>query len=246
MLFSLSHSLTDLEVVVRVTESNREMEDANRLVCRNYVEEGYWENDEPFWKNEHMHLPTRTVFIVKSGDQLLATASIVRDSARGLPADKFQPDNMKRLRASGSRLAEVSALAVDKTYKQPTAVVLFLFKYIYQYSFYYAAHDILVVVPTVRHVSFYKRVCCFREQGEVGQYSYVKGDVRAQLLSLDLLQAHRTYCEQYGSAAEDNFYRFLLVAEHPSLRFPDKRYIRRPREIDWVAQARTYELREAV
>jgi hypothetical protein len=236
----LAPKLTNPDICVRLARDEAEIEAANRLVCRTYINEGYWDSDEPFRQNPHMRSQMRTVFVVEDAGRIIATASIVRDSAMGLPADKFYPDVMRRLRAGGGRLAEVSALAVDKLCDKQSTLVLFLFKYIYQYSYYYAALDQFLVVSSAKHAPFYRSVCCFETLSNDGKYTYVNAKVRARLLTLDLLQAHQDYYERYenGSHSKENFYRFLLVDAHPNLHFPEKHHMRRPREIDWVAQAR--------
>jgi hypothetical protein len=236
----LAPKLTNPDICVRLARDEAEIEEANHIVCRNYINQGLWDSDEPFRQNPHMHSPVRTVFVVENAGRIVATASIVRDSAMGLPADKFQPEIMRRLRAGSGRLAEVSALAVDKTCEEQSTLILFLFKYVYQYSFYYAAVDQFVAIPTVRHVQFYKKICGFEPASSSGEYSYINSHVHLQLLTGDLLQAHQDFYERYESGGhdQDNFYRFLLVDEHPSLHFPDRRLMRRPREIDWAAQAR--------
>lgn len=231
--------LKNRNIRIRLATSVAEIEFANRLVCTNYLESGYWDTDEPFHKNPHMYSPCRVVFVAEDQGQVIGTASIVKDSDMGLPADKFQPQTMKRLRDTAGRMAEVSALAVCETCDEGSALVLFLFKYIYQYSFYYAGVDSLVVVPTTQHVSFYKRVCGFHELSGEGCYDYVKPEIHAQLLVADLLQAHQFFYERYESAnGRPNFYRFLLVDDDQNLQFPDGRFVCRSREIDWLAQAR--------
>ena len=224
---------------IRPAKGASEVQAANQLVCNNYLEQGYWDNDDPFRNNIHMHSPARLVFVAEQRDEIVATVSIVKDSPIALPADKFQPQAMKRLRAAGGSVAEVSALAVSKECKEGSALVLFLFKYVYQYSFYYASIDSLVVVPTIQHVSFYKRVCGFQELSGQGNYHYVKPEIHAQLLVADLLQAHRYFYDRYEAKTGDrhNFYRFLLIDDHLSLQFPDPRLMRRRRDTDWLAQA---------
>jgi hypothetical protein len=232
--------LTNPDICVRLARDQTEIEAANRLVCRTYINEGYWDSDEPFRQNPYMCSPMRTVFVVEDAGRIVATASTVRDSATGLPADKFYPEIMRRLRVDGGRLAEVSALAVDKTCERQSTLILFLLKYVYQYSYYYAAIDMFVVVSGARHALFYRNVCGFEKLSDDGEYGYVSPRVKAQLLVGDLLQAHQDFSERFERNGNNkgSFYRFLLVDEHPNLHFPDKRHMRRPREIDWAAQAR--------
>ena len=242
--------LKDSNVIIRLARDKTEIAEANRLVCNNYIEEGYWDTDEPFRKNKHMHSETRTVFVAEKLGQIIGTASIVKDSRDGLPADKAYQSTLRRFRNQGERLAEVSSLAVDKNYSgQHKNLVIFLFKYLYQYSFYYAHLDRFVVAAVARHVPFYKSVYRFEQLTGETSNSYVKDDVRLVLLTLPLLKAHKLYFEQYEASIADireSYYRFMLVDEHPNLQFPDKGQMLRRREIDWVAQATLQELPIAV
>ncbi len=242
--------LKDSNVIIRLARDKSEIAQANRLVCNNYIDEGYWDNDEPFRNNSHMHSGMRTVFVAEKMDRIIGTASIVKDSRDGLPADKTYQAALRKFRNQGERLAEVSSLAVDKEYSgQHKNLVIFLFKYLYQYSFYYAHLDRFIVAAVARHAPFYKTVYRFEQLTGETTNSYVKDDVRLVLLTLPLLKAHKLYYEQYEASLTDireSYYRFMLVDEHPNLQFPDKGQMARRREIDWVAQATLEDLPIAV
>lgn len=237
--------LKDPHIVVRLARNPSEITEANKLVCANYIEEGYWDNDAPFRQNRHMHVATRVVFVADNKDRIVGTASIVKDSRDGLPLEKAFPEAVKNFRNRGERLAEVSALAVDKNSAEQRTLVLFLFKYLVQYSFYYAHIDRFVIAIVARHAPFYKSVYCFEELSGGGSYDYVKPEFKPVLLTLPLLKAHKMWYDRYevGMAdARNSFYRFMFVDEHPSLRFPDKKLMSRRREIDWVAEAQLEQL----
>jgi len=237
--------LKDPNIIIRVTNDPSEIEEANRLVCSNYIEEGYWDTDDPFRQNPHMRSEMRTVFVAENGGRVIATASIVKDSREGLPADKTHLQLIKKFRSRGERLAEVSSLAVDKRCTERRNLVIFLFKYLYQYSFYYAHLDRFIISAVAKHAPFYKSVYHFEQLTSESRSKYVKPEVRLVLLTLPLLKAHKVYYEKYELGIADikqSYYRFMLVDEHPSLRFPDKAQMLRRREIDWVAQAKLEEL----
>lgn len=237
--------LKDPNVIIRLARDKAEIAEANRLVCNNYIEEGYWDNDEPFRNNRYMHSDMRTVFVAEKMGRLVGTASIVKDSREGLPVDKAYSDVVKKFRNRGERLAEVSSLAIDKTYNEQRNLVIFLFKYLYQYSFYYGHLDRFIIAAVARHAPFYKSVYRFEQLTGETSNSYVKGGIRLVLLTLPLLKAHKLYFEQYEAGntdISDSYYRFMLVNEHPNLQFPDKRQMLRRREIDWLAQANLQEM----
>lgn len=232
--------LKDPNVVIRLAKNREEITAANRLVCKNYIEEGYWDDDQPFRNNRHMYSDMRTVFVAEKLGQIIGTASIVKDSRDGLPVDKAYRDVIREFRARKERLAEVSALATDRAYSEQRNLVIFLFKYVYQYAFYYAHVDRFLIAIITRHAPFYKSVYHFEELPSSTTYSYVKPQFTPVLLTLPLIDAHRTYYERYDAPIADrsqSYYRFMLVDEHPNLHFPDKAQMLRRREVDWVAQA---------
>lgn len=237
--------LKDPNVIIRLARDKVEIAEANRLVCNNYIEEGYWDNDEPFRNNRYMHSDMRTVFVAEKMGRLVGTASIVKDSREGLPVDKAYSGAIKKFRNRGERLAEVSALSVNKNYAEQRNLVIFLFKYIYQYAFYYAHIDRFLIAIIARHAPFYKSVYRFEELPSAASYGYVKPEFAPVLLTLPLIEAHKIYYERYEAGIADkreSYYRFMLVDEHPNLQFPDKAQMQRRREIDWVAQARLRDL----
>jgi len=241
--------LRDPNITIRLAHNNQEITEANHLVCNNYIQEGYWDNDEPFHKNRHMHSDMRTVFIAEAKGRIVGTGSIVKDSREGLPVDKSYGDAIRKFRQQGERIAEVSALAIDKNYAEQRNLVIFLFKYIYQYAFYYAHIDRFLIAIIARHAPFYLSVYRFEEIPSKASYGYVKPEFAPVLLTLPLVRAHKIYYERYEVGIADkseSYYRFMLVDEHPHLKFPDKQQMVRHREVDWVAEATLRELPIAV
>lgn len=234
--------LKDSRLLIRIATDPSEIATANKLVCEKYIGEGYWDDDQPFRQNCYMHSEMRVVFVIEISGEIVGTASIVKDSDSGLPLDKTHPDVLRTFRATGEYLAEVSALALDKTVIDQRNIILFLFKFIYQYSFYYCRVDRFVIATTARHAAFYKSAYCFEELGGGSCYRYVKAHVKPTVLTLPLLQAHEEYYLRYEHGQQvdssESFYRFMLVNEHPNLKFPSKKLMQRSRAINWVEQAR--------
>lgn len=236
-------------IVVRLAETPQEVEAANELVCANYLEVGLWENEEEFRSNKFCQSEARVTFVMVEGSRVIGTVSVIKDTQNGLPADTFQPELMRQLRRTGDRLAEISALAVEKSADQQRALVLFLYKLMYQYSFYYLGIDRFIATTTPKHAAFYQSICGFHALSAPADYYYVKLGV--QLLTAHLIRDRLTLAEAYGlerelDAVERSFYHFLLIDDHPSVRFPDKKLMRRSREIDWLAQARLMDMPIAV
>ena len=230
--------LIDENITVRRAVDKTEREAANKLVFSNYVDQGYWNSDEISSKKKFLRSPYRITFVAIRENRIVGTISIIKDSPQGLPADDFQPVTMKKLREKNETIVEVSALAMDKSYKHQRNLIFFLFKYLYQYSFYYEGIDRFVVVCTPQHAAFYEAVCGLQCVGHESHYTYVR--VKAKLLTVHLAELHKHFCNVYEAETtaytKNNFYRFLLVDEHPNLIFPAKTLANRPRDLDWARQ----------
>jgi hypothetical protein len=231
-------ALKNKNLIIRLAKDKKEVEKANRLVYRNYVAEGFWEEDiGAFHNNKWFRSSYRKVFIIEDGNKIIGTASVIQDSKEGLPSDSFQPEWMRCIRRTNDKLAEVSALAIDKSQQQKN-LVFFLIKFYMQYSFYYGGIDRLVKACRPAHANFYASIVRFQKVGGIVHNDYARRP--SQLLTMHLIHGHTLLSEHYESDSrnKNNFYRFLLVDEHPNLLFPEKRFMRRSRQIDWVACAR--------
>jgi hypothetical protein len=229
--------LKDKNLIIRLAKDKKEVEEANWLVYRNYVAEGFWEEDiEAFHNNKWFRSSYRKVFVIEDSNRIIGTASIIQDSKEGLPSDAFQPEWMRYVRRTNDKLAEVSALAIDKS-RQQRNLVLFLIKFYMQYSFYYAGIDRLIKACRPVHADFYASIVRFQKVNGIVHNDYARRP--SQLLTMHLIHGHKLLSEHYESDSrnKNNFYRFLLVEEHPNLIFPEKRLMRRSRQIDWVACA---------
>lgn len=234
--------LRDEGVVFRVAGDAGEVSAANRLVLESYLAAGLWVDDREIERNYYLHSSERTCFVAYQGTRLLATASIVQDSPNGLPSDKFKPALMRKIRTGSPRLAEVTALAVEPRSSASRELVLFLYAFLYQYSFFYAGLDRFVVSSTEKHARFYESVFGFERLSTAEQHYYVR--VKGELLTVDLLRSRLASAETYGIEREleecgsDTFYHFLYTKPHPSFCFPEKRWLRRSRQRDWLVAAR--------
>lgn len=229
--------LTNSNLIVRLTTDPGEIEQANRLVFRNYVATGFWENDENKLRtNKFLHTPARRVFVALEDDHLVGTMSIVLDSRAGLPSDGAQAVQLQQLRAMGGTMAEVSAFATDRVRTSHRKLIFFLISYMFQYSFYHAGVDRLVVSCVPSHADFYESVLCFSKIGGPTYYTYTR--VVAHLLSLDLLQAHSLLSQKYPADpfTGESFYRFLFGDPLPCQCFTGLPLIR-SRGLDWVERS---------
>jgi hypothetical protein len=156
---------------------------AERLVHDVYVAQGLRTADDPHQRPGGRHA---AVFVARAGGAVAATLSLVRDSTRGLPADALYGAELAALRASGRRLAEVSALAVER-HRRGAALALVrpLIQLLGVYARDVEGADELCIAVHPRHASFYEGRFGFIRFGAEKPYGAVN-NAPAVGLRLDL------------------------------------------------------------
>lgn len=231
--------LTNPNIIIRLTQSDEEIKAANWLVYRNYIDNLYWpEDEEAFQRNPYLNSPARHVFVAVDSGRVIGTMGVIKDSPMRLPSDTYSPDILRRYRENNERIGEITSFAVDQSVHHPMNLILFLFKFSLQYSFYYLNLDRLIANCVPKHADFYEKVLCSEKLTTPRAYSYVN-NIESQLIALSLLQAHLQLSLRYPvrDGTGENFYRFLYLDEHPNVQLPDKRLMRRSRKINWVSIA---------
>lgn len=226
--------LADPRIVVRLAADKEEVELANNLLFRRYVETGFWDEDgNQMRTNKFLYADVRRVVIILDNDRVVGTMSIIVDSDAGLPSDSPQPTLMRELRSSGAAIAEVSAFAIDQS-KTSRKLFFFLMSYVLQYSFYYAGIDRLVASCGSEHAKFYESALCFSRLSAPTYYAYTR-DIGA-LISLDLREAHHLLAQKYPTdpSTGESLYRFLMCDPQPCQHFGGLR-LKRPRDTNWLA-----------
>lgn len=222
-------TLTNPNVSIRLARNAEEVRRANRLVFRNYVECGYWRDDEiELARNQYLRLPSRHVMVVVDGREIIGTLSLILDSCLGMPADSFQSGAIEALRRDGAALAEISAFAFAKDHPHQHTLLHFLMAFLARYSYYYAAVDRLVAVCTPKHARFYELYYGFERAHTSARYDYV--GVEAQMLTLELAPAFAAaHARAVPGLRDSAFQRFLYRDEHALLEFPAPARNARPR-----------------
>jgi hypothetical protein len=212
------HSSRDAEadaplasVEVGLATTTQDLEGAFRLVHDQYAARGYIGPDPSRQRRTaHQALPSTKVFVARAGGVVIATVTLVPDSPLGMPCDALYGDELAAMRASGWRLAEVSALAVDDRWRvHGVKVLLSLVQVVALYGRHIAGVDALCITVHPRHVRFYEEWLRFQRFGAVKPYAAVNG-APAVALRLDLAgeldgppdAAHRPLVAHLFGAAE--------------------------------------------
>jgi hypothetical protein len=164
-----------------------ELDAASRLVHRCYVDRGYV---TPAADGRHASpyhaMPSTAVFIARAERAVVATVSLLEDSALQLPCDELYPREMATLRTAGLRMAEVSALAIDEQHRGVALLAMrSLVHVVGIYARDLADADYLCIAVHPRHAPFYESRLEFRRFGGLTPCAAVSGAPAIGLL-LDL------------------------------------------------------------
>jgi hypothetical protein len=218
--------LANPNIVIRLAQSAQEIKAADELVFRNYINL-YWPDDvEAFHKNRYLSSPARHVGVAIDAGRVIATMSMVEDSPLGLPSDAFRPELLRRFRRAKGRVGEMTSFATDQSVQHPMSLVMLLFKFFFQYSFYYADIHRVIASCRTRHADFYEKHLGFEKLMHASPHPYA-GNVVCQFVTLDMLAVHVQTRYGRGEDAKDNLHRFFMVDEHPNVRLPAPRRLPR-------------------
>ncbi len=170
------------------------------LVHDVYEQKGYVPANSPgLWYGYHDSLPDTTTFLVKRGDDVVATLTTVFDGLIGLPADELYEDTLDEMRLAGRQLCEISSLVCTER-RGGSEILMHLFRAAYTTARHLEGASDFVVTVNPHHRLYYERALLFERVGEEKTYSKVAG-APAVLLRLDLKNATERYREAYGNCA---------------------------------------------
>lgn len=234
-------------LVLKLAETREELEACFTLLHDAYVAVGFMKPDPSGMRATIYHaLPTTTTLLAKFDDRVVGTLSLIRQSVMGFPMQKIF--DIEPIVRQGGNIAEVSALAVHRSFQASGGTILFpLMKFMYEYARNCFDTRHLVIAVNPRHIAFYESILFFRrlKQGEVSHYGFVNG-APAVGAHLDLEHAPRLFRRCYdGREPSKNLYRYFTQLRLPNIVFPDKRYfttndpVMTPQLLDYFFNQRT-------
>lgn len=212
-------------VVFKIAESKEELEQSFHLLYKAYKEVGLQkENPEQLRVTPYHALQSTTILIGVHQGCVVATLSLIADTAFGLPSDWAA--DLSGIRNRGRRIAEVSALAIDKKYR--SQLLFPLLKFMYEYATkYYAADGLIAALTTpLRAHELYESILGFERVEEHPNQDYAFSNFIPVVVEyLDLTKAERLYAKRYAHKRRDkNLYHFFKFEEDPRFCFPKRRY----------------------
>lgn len=163
----------EVDYVFKVADRADELLQAFHLLYQEYLSAGYTrESRHRLLFTAHHLLPQTTVFLAKSGETVLSTATLVHDSKPfGLPMDALYADELKALRRQSRKILEVCSLASCRRKFSRRGIQNFT-RLIFLYCVFLDIDDVCIMVHP-RHVHLYKNRCEFKMFGEEKHYPRV-------------------------------------------------------------------------
>lgn len=159
--------------LIRIANSAPELLLVFRLLYQEYLRAGYARrNPAGMLFSRHHLLPETAVFLVRSSQDILSTAAVVRDSDDfGLPMDDVFEAELNGLRWAGRSVVEVCALASDRRHFSRKGTQAFT-RLLFLYSLAIGVDDVCIMVNP-KHVPLYRDRCGFEVMGKERHYARV-------------------------------------------------------------------------
>lgn len=127
----------------RVARTRTELEKAYSLVYKEYLKKGFTsENPYGLRFSFYNALPeTTTLIAIKDNSEILATATIISDTALGLPMDDIFGTEIEHLRSYRKKICEITMLAVDTELLKHNFTTLPFNSSLYIFSFFKVIFD---------------------------------------------------------------------------------------------------------
>lgn len=213
-------------LVLKIAETKDELEACFKLLHDAYVDSGFMKPDPSGMRVTVYHaLPTTTTLCAKFDGKVVGTISLIRESALGVPLQKIF--DLSAVREKEGHIAEVSALAVHRKFRNTGGSILFpLMKFMYEYctTFFDTRHLVIAVNPS--HIEMYESLLFFQRLSEnmVANYDFVNG-APAVGAALDLKEAPATFKKCYSSKpAHRNLHAYFTEVKLPNIHFPPRRF----------------------
>ena len=216
----------DAKLVVKIAETQAELEACFALLHDAYVSSGYMEPHPSGLRVTVYHaLPTTTTICALWDGKVVGTISMVREGIFGFPMQ--QAFDLAPVRAKGGQVAEVSALAVHEDYRASGGAILFpLLKFMYEYSTRYFDTQHLVIAVHPSRIEMYESLLYFERlpANTVDSYDFANG-APAIGATLDLRLAPEVFRRAYEFKPErQNLYAYFAERTLPHLKLPKRRY----------------------
>ena len=216
----------DARLVLKIAETQQELEACFSLLHDAYVSSGFMKPDPSGMRVTVYHaLPTTTTLCAKFDGEVVGTLSLIRESLIGFPLQSIF--DLTEVRAKHGHIAEVSALAVHPKFRKTGGSILFpLMKFMHEYcrTFFDVRHLVIAVNPN--RIELYESLLLFHRltQNLVDNYDFANG-APAVGATLDLQHAGERFAVVYGNKSlRKNLHNYFFEAVLPNIVLPRRRY----------------------
>lgn len=211
---------------LKIADTQSELEACFSLLHDAYVEAGFMKPDPSGMRVTLYHaLPTTTTLCAKWDGEVVGTISLIRESAFGFPLQKVF--DLTPVRQKQGHLAEVSALAVHRSFRKTGGAILFpLMKFMYEYATQYFDTRHLLIAVNPNRIEMYESLLFFQRltANVVENYDFANG-APAVGASLDLHEAPAVMATAYAQKRpRKNLHAYFTEVRLPNLQLPKRRY----------------------
>jgi hypothetical protein len=163
----LSEKLKPSEFIVKIANNLEEREAVFQLGYEIYLEKGFIGKNPNQWLIKNYDLDNDTVILMVQDLQknIVGSVTLVFDESSHLPAEKIYSKELKTLRASGTKMVELSRLVISPKYRNLNEILILLFNYAAIYVHKVKKYNCLSIQVNPRHKNYYKSLLNFEELG---------------------------------------------------------------------------------
>lgn len=191
--------IEDTAITCQRATSFEDLTRSFQILHHAYVESGFMKPHPSGMRITKYHLlPSTLVLTVKHWDLVIGTVTLIRDSAWGLPVEELC--SLDDWRDRKVPLYEISALAIDRTFRYESGIYLFpLLRALYQTLAQLSDNPAVFVSVNPKHWDFYQALFAFRKATDqsFSNYSFVEG-APAEVGFLRLDETYRELQQKYS------------------------------------------------
>ncbi|MFK8138960.1 MAG: hypothetical protein AB8E15_11415 [Bdellovibrionales bacterium] len=170
------------DYIFKLAETFEEKKTAFRLIQENYLQSGLSKTEDQLRVSKYNFLPSTHIFIAKekSTGDIVASMSIIVNSAAGLPVSKRV--NVKKIAGDDNQSVEISSLFVDKKHRSKSrgiSSILMFYSVWYSYTRLGMVHAFISVRNSVRY--FYEDLFFFEPITKPTRFEEVNGSLGISL-----------------------------------------------------------------
>ena len=153
---------------IKIANSLEEREAVFRLAYQVYLDKNYVKKKSNEWLIQNYDFDAETVILMvqDQNKKIVGSVTIVFDGYSKLPATSIYNDEIRQLRASGNRMAELSRLVISPDFRNSKEILILLFNYLAIYIHHVRKFNSFIVQVNPRHKNYYKTLLNFEEIGQ--------------------------------------------------------------------------------